>query len=160
VKWKKHYHIMDFMVQIFWRIICGHMVCLHKFSWIFEAICVFLISFYKKNNKMHTTIRIRYPDIREDLSEKVSGYSISDGYQTYCIRIWYLNKISIFVSVIRKKSGYPKIPSEPVFTIFESRSGRIFSEPYYIPTYVCQGPFPHICWHHKCNISKDNAIKA
>jgi hypothetical protein len=31
----------------------------------------------------------------------------------------------------KKKSGYPKIPSEQVFTIFES--GRIFSEPYYIP---------------------------
>jgi hypothetical protein len=52
---------------------------------------------------MHTTIRIRYPDIREDLSEKISGYSISDGYQTYCIRIRYPNKISVFVSVIRKK---------------------------------------------------------
>jgi hypothetical protein len=84
---------------------------------------------------MHTAIRIRYPDIREDLSEKVSGYSISDGYQTYCIRIRYPNKISVFVSVIRKKSGYPKIPSEPVFTIFESGFGRIFSEPYYIPIY-------------------------
>jgi hypothetical protein len=84
---------------------------------------------------MHTAIRIRYPDIREDLSEKVSEYSISDGYQTYCIRIRYPNKISVFVSVIRKKSGYPKIPSEPVFTIFESGSGRIFSEPYYIPSF-------------------------
>jgi hypothetical protein len=51
---------------------------------------------------MHTAIRIRYPDIREDLSEKISGYSISDGYQTYCIRIRYPNKISVFVSVIRK----------------------------------------------------------
>ena len=52
---------------------------------------------------MHTAIRIRYPDIREDLSEKISEYSISDGYQTYCIRIRYPNKISVFVSVIRKK---------------------------------------------------------
>jgi hypothetical protein len=52
---------------------------------------------------MHTAIRIRYPDIREDLSEKISGYSISDGYQAYCIRIRYPNKISVFVSVIRKK---------------------------------------------------------
>jgi hypothetical protein len=26
--------------------------------------------------------------------------------------------------------------------------------------YVCQDPFPHICWRHKCNISKDNEIKA
>jgi hypothetical protein len=41
---------------------------------------------------MHTTIRIfekiyprKYPDIQEDLSEKISGYSISDMYQTYCI---------------------------------------------------------------------------
>jgi hypothetical protein len=83
---------------------------------------------------MHTAIRIRYPNIQEDLSEKISGYSISDGYQTYCIRIRYPNKISVFVSVIRKKSGYPKILFEPVFTIFESGSGRIFSEPYYIPT--------------------------
>jgi hypothetical protein len=83
---------------------------------------------------MHTAIRIRYPDIREDLSEKISGYSISDGYQTYCFRIRYPNKISVFVSVIRKKSVYPKILSEPVFTIFESGSGRIFSEPYYIPS--------------------------
>jgi hypothetical protein len=33
-----------------------------------------------------------------------------------------------------KKSGYPKIPSEPLFTIFESGSRRIFSKPYYIPT--------------------------
>jgi hypothetical protein len=82
---------------------------------------------------MHTAIRIRYPDIREDLSEKISRYSISDGYRTYCIRIRYLNKISVFVSVIRKKFGYPKIPSEPVFIIFESGSGRIFFEPYYIP---------------------------
>jgi hypothetical protein len=31
-------------------------------------------------------------------------------------------------------SGYPKISSEPAFTIFESGFGRIFSEPYYIPT--------------------------
>jgi hypothetical protein len=52
---------------------------------------------------MHTAIRIRYPDIRKDLSEKISGYSISDGYQTYCIRIRYPNKIFVFVSVIRKK---------------------------------------------------------
>jgi hypothetical protein len=91
---------------------------------------------------MHTAIRIRYPDIREDLSEKVSGYSISDGYQTYCIRIRYSNKISVFVSFIRKKSGYPKIPSEPVFTIFESGSGLIFSEPYYIPTSWSTSPRP------------------
>ena len=89
--------------------------------------------FLQKINKMHTAIRIRYPYIREDLSEKISRYSISDGYQTYCIRIRYPNKISVFVSVIQKKSGYPKIPSEPVFIIFESGSGRIFSEPYYIP---------------------------
>jgi hypothetical protein len=52
---------------------------------------------------MHTAIRIRHPDIREDLSEKIFGYSISDGYQAYCIRIRYPNKISVFVSVIRKK---------------------------------------------------------
>jgi hypothetical protein len=84
-------------------------------------------------NSMHTAIRIRYPNIREDLSEKISRYSISDGYQTYCIRIRYPNRISVFVSVIRKKSKYPKILSKPVFIIFESRSGRIFSEPYYIP---------------------------
>jgi hypothetical protein len=83
---------------------------------------------------MHIAIRIRYPDIREDLSEKIPGYSISDVYQTYCIRIRYLNRISVFVSIIRKKSEYPKNPSEPVFTIFESGSGRIFSKPYYIPT--------------------------
>jgi hypothetical protein len=51
---------------------------------------------------MHKTIRIRYLDIREDLSEKISGYSIPDGYQTYCIRIRYWNKIYVFVSVIRK----------------------------------------------------------
>jgi hypothetical protein len=60
--------------------------------------------FLQKISKMHTTIRIRYPDIREDLSEKISGYSISDGYQTYYIRIRYPNKISVFVSVIRKKN--------------------------------------------------------
>jgi hypothetical protein len=82
---------------------------------------------------MHSPIWIRYPDIREDLSEKISGYSISDGYQTYCIRIRYPNRISVYVSVIRKRSGYPKIPSEPAFTIFESGFRRIFSEPYYIP---------------------------
>jgi hypothetical protein len=64
---------------------------------------VYYLFFSKKINKMNTAIRIRYPDIREDLSEKISGYSISDGYQTYCIRIRYPNKISVFVSVIRKK---------------------------------------------------------
>jgi hypothetical protein len=42
---------------------------------------------------MHKTIRIY---------EKISRYSISDGYQEYCIRIRYPNKISVFVSVIRK----------------------------------------------------------
>jgi hypothetical protein len=57
---------------------------------------------------MHTAIRIRYPDIREDLSEKISGYSISDGYQPYCIRIRYPNKISVFVSVIRKSPDIRK----------------------------------------------------
>ena len=106
--------------------------------------------FLQKIKKMHTAIRIRYPDIREDLSEKISGYSISDGYQTYCIRIRYPNKISVFVSVIRKKSGYPKIPSEPVFTIFESGSGRIFSEPYYIPS-VCPSPDPARAAHRTKN---------
>jgi hypothetical protein len=29
----------------------GHMLCLHKISWISEAICVLLISFYKKSTK-------------------------------------------------------------------------------------------------------------
>jgi hypothetical protein len=57
---------------------------------------------------MHTTIRIRYPDMREDLSEKVSGYSISDGYQTYCIRIRYPNKISVFVSLSEKSPDIRK----------------------------------------------------
>jgi hypothetical protein len=38
---------------------------------------------------MHIAIRIRYSDIREDLSEKISEYLISNGYQTYCIRIRY-----------------------------------------------------------------------
>jgi hypothetical protein len=75
---------------------------------------------------MHTTIRIRFPNIREDLSEKISGYSISDGHQTYCIRIRYPNRISVFISVIQKKYGYPKISSERAFTIFESRFRRIF----------------------------------
>jgi hypothetical protein len=92
-----------------------------------------IISFFlQKINKMHTATRIRYPNIREDLSENISGYSISDGYQTYCVRIRYPNRISIFVSVIRKKSEYQKISPEPVFTIFEARCGRIFFEPYYI----------------------------
>jgi hypothetical protein len=78
---------------------------------------------------MHTAIRIsekiyprKYPDIR---------------YPTdiiHIVRIRYPNRISVFLSVIRKKSGYPKIPSEPAFTIFESGFGWIFSEPYYIPT--------------------------
>jgi hypothetical protein len=26
--------------------------------------------------------------------------------------------------------------------------------------YVCQDLFPHICWRHKCNISKEQCIKA
>jgi hypothetical protein len=102
----------------------------HEFLRLFVYYYFF---FLQKINKMHTAIRIRYPDIRKDLSKKIFGYSISDGYQTYCIRIRYPNKISVFVSFIRKKSGYPKILSELVFTIFKSRSGRIFSEPYYIP---------------------------
>jgi hypothetical protein len=42
----------------------------------------------------------------------------------------------------KEKSGYPKIPSEPVFTIFESRSRWIFSEPYYIPTATPTRPLP------------------
>jgi hypothetical protein len=41
-----------------------------------------------------------------------------------------------------EKSGYPKIPSEPVFTIFESRSRWIFSEPYYIPAATPTRPLP------------------
>jgi hypothetical protein len=132
VKWKKHYHIVDFMVQIFWRIVCGHMVCLHKFSWISEAICVLLISFYKKLKNAHS-----YPD-------KISGYPrrfIRKNIRIFDIRrisdILYSNSISEQNICIRicypKKSGYPKILSEPVSTIFESGSGRIFSEPYYIP---------------------------
>jgi hypothetical protein len=82
---------------------------------------------------MHTAIRIRHPDIREDLSEKISGYSISDGYQAYCIRIRYPNKISVFVSVIRKKVRISENSIRTSVHIFESGSGRIFSEPYYIP---------------------------
>jgi hypothetical protein len=39
---------------------------------------------------MHTAIRIRYPDIREDLSEKISGYSISE--QNIRIRIRFPKK--------------------------------------------------------------------
>jgi hypothetical protein len=46
--------------------------------------------FLQKINKMHTAIRIRYPDIREDLSEKISGYSISE--QNIRIRIRYPEK--------------------------------------------------------------------
>jgi hypothetical protein len=85
---------------------------------------------------MHTAIRIRYPDIREDLSEKISGYSISDGYQTYCIRIRIRTEYPYSYPLSEKMSGYPKIPSEPAFTIFESGFGRIFSEPYYIPRFT------------------------
>ena len=80
---------------------------------------------------MHTAIRIRYPRrfIRESIRifdiRRISDilYSNSISEQNIRIRIRY-----------PKKSGYPKIPSEPVFTIFESGSGRIFSEPYYIPS--------------------------
>jgi hypothetical protein len=74
---------------------------------------------------MHIAIWIRYPDIQDDLSEKISGYSIYDRYQTYCIQIRYPNIISVFVFVIRKskKFGYPKISFNPVFIIFESGSG-------------------------------------
>jgi hypothetical protein len=36
----------------------------------FWAICVLLMSFFKNQQNAHN-----YPDIREDLSEKISGYS-------------------------------------------------------------------------------------
>jgi hypothetical protein len=89
----------------------------------FWVICVLLIFFKKNQQNAHN-----YPDIREDLSEKISGYSISDMYQTYFTRI---RNIRIPIRY-PKKSGYPKISSESVFIIFESGSRRIFSEPYYI----------------------------
>jgi hypothetical protein len=89
------------MVQIFWRIICGHMVCLHKFSWIFEAICVLLISFYKKQQNTHS-----YPD-------KISGYPrrfIRESIRIFDIRrishILYSNSIS--EQNIRIRIRYPK----------------------------------------------------
>jgi hypothetical protein len=72
-------------------------------------------------NKMRRFIRenIRIFDIWR-ISDILYSNSISE--QNIRIRIRY-----------PKKSEYPKNPSEPVFTIFESGSGRIFSEPYYIP---------------------------
>ena len=62
---------------------------------------------------------IRYPT---DINHIIFGSDIRSDYP-------YSYPLS------EKKSEYPKILSEPVFTIFESGSGRIFSEPYYIPTY-------------------------
>jgi hypothetical protein len=40
---KKHWHLVDFMVQMFMRTICGHMLRLHKILLISEAICVLSI---------------------------------------------------------------------------------------------------------------------
>jgi hypothetical protein len=60
---------------------------------------------------------IRYPT---DISHIIFG---SD------IRLDYLYSYPLS----EKKTENPKILSESVFTIFESGSGRIFSEPYYIP---------------------------
>jgi hypothetical protein len=89
------------MVQIFWRIICGHMVCLHKFSWISETICVLLIYFYKKIKNAHS-----YPD-------KISGYPrrfIRENIRIFDIRrisdILYSNSIS--GQNIRIRIRYPK----------------------------------------------------
>jgi hypothetical protein len=99
---KKHYHIVDFMVQIFWRIIYEYMVCLHKFSWIFEAICVLLFFFSTKNQQNAHS----YPD-------KISGYSkrfIQENIRIFDIRrisdILYSNSIS--EQNIRIRILYPK----------------------------------------------------
>jgi hypothetical protein len=78
---------------------------------------------------MHTAIRIsekiyprKYPDIRylTNIRDIVFEFDIQIEYP-------YSYPLS------KKRSGYPKISSEPAFTIFESGFGRIFSEPYYIP---------------------------
>jgi hypothetical protein len=72
-------------------------------------------------------------------------YSDPTSDQTIRIRICY-----------PKKSKNPKILSVSVFTIFESGSGRIFSEPYYIPNkkgrrkekkkyYKKKGGDAHVC---------------
>jgi hypothetical protein len=60
---------------------------------------------------MYTATQIRYPDIRENLSEKISGYSISDGYHTYCIlrgengrnRSVNTKTISVFIFFLRNE---------------------------------------------------------
>jgi hypothetical protein len=82
---------------------------------------------------MHIAIRIsekiyprKYLDIRYPIDIRHIVFEFD-------IRTKYPYSYPLF----EKKSGYPKIPSEPVFTIFESRSGQIFSEPYYIPTVDC-----------------------
>jgi hypothetical protein len=51
VKWNKNLHLVNFMVQMFFRTICEYMLCLLKIPWISKAICVFLI-FYVEITKI------------------------------------------------------------------------------------------------------------
>jgi hypothetical protein len=88
---------------------------------------------HKKINKMHTSIPIRYLDIREDLSKK----NLDIRYPTnirYIVFEFDIRTEYPYSYPLSEKIGYPKISFEPVFTIFESRYGQILFEPYYIPS--------------------------
>jgi hypothetical protein len=77
---------------------------------------------------MHIAIRIRYSDIRENYPRKY----LYIRYPTDIRHIVFEFDIRIRIRY-QKIYEYPKIPSNPAFTIFKSRFGLIFSEPYYIP---------------------------
>jgi hypothetical protein len=64
------------------------MLHLRKNSWISEAICVLLIFYSENNQNAHS-----YPDIREDVSEKISGYL--ERYIRKFIQIFEIRWISV-----------------------------------------------------------------
>jgi hypothetical protein len=84
---------------------------------------------------MHTAIRIRYPDIEKIYPRKYPDIRYPTDIRHIVFEFDIRTKYPYSYPLSGKKSGYPKILSEPVFTIFESGSGRIFSEPYYIPSW-------------------------
>jgi hypothetical protein len=64
------------------------------------------------------------------LSEKISGYSKSDGYQSHHIYIRYPNCTIRIRIEIRKFYGYPKKLSNRIISLFERSDGRIISVPF------------------------------
>jgi hypothetical protein len=118
---------MDFMIQTFISIICGHMLRLRKISWISETIYFMYYFFIQKIIKMHTVF---WKDIW--IFGKIYPRTYLDIRNTVDIShlIFVTNIRTIlsgFKSKIRICCGYPKKLSDCIIGLFRLSDARIIS---------------------------------